>query len=90
MKSFLLENIEFLLSLIIAPLITWFFSKRHFQDRELNSKDIEIIRQNISLYQYMIDDLDRRAKDTISELEEKNKKLRLKIQELEEYIELNK
>jgi glycine cleavage system regulatory protein len=83
MIKFLTENIEFIVSLVIVPLITWFFSKRHFQARELDSKDIQNIKSNLGLYQIMIDDLDVRSKARIKELENEIKDLKAEIKRLE-------
>ncbi len=70
MIDFITNNIDIAITLIIAPIITWFVSKRKYQARDLDSKDIEIIRSNLQLYQTMVDDIDMRTKRKINELED--------------------
>lgn len=77
--NFILEHIEFIISLIVVPTITWLFSKRHFQQRELENKDINVIRGHLNLYNSMIEDISNRSKSTISTLEQEIVELRKEI-----------
>lgn len=86
MKEFILENIEYILTLVILPTVTWFFSKRHFQARELNNKDIEIIRQNLKLYQELINDIESRYEAKLSKLYDEIQNLEIEITRLKELI----
>lgn len=61
MIEFILANYNTLLALI-GPIIVWFFTKRHFQNKELESKDIANLQGKLDLYQHMLDDLEIRYK----------------------------
>lgn len=88
--EWILANIQWLISLIIIPTLTWFGSKRHFQSRELKDKDADIMAKNVSLYQKLLDDLDKRYDDRIKKLEANHKEeitiLEKEIAELKERI----
>lgn len=95
--DFIKDNIQFIY-VIISSLLAWFFTKRHFQNRELKSKDIHIdsqssdlIQKNLSLYQNMIDDIERRYEEKIARLDAEILKLEDEISRLkEEIIKLKK
>ena len=78
-------------------LITWFFTKRHFQKVELKKETTEaeslssdVIVKNLDIYQKFLDDLEKRYEEKLAKrdleierLESEVEKLKLRIQELE-------
>lgn len=79
MKEFLIDNIIWFISTPLTGIVVWFSSKRYFQSRELKSKDLQndsshvnVINQNLDVYQRMFKDLDEqliKANNKINELE---------------------
>ena len=67
---------ENIISIIVTSLIgaiSWFGSKRYFQDKELKAKDLEndnsqsnVVAQNLKLYQAMLDDIEKRYEDQLA------------------------
>ena len=84
--EFIKEHLELLLSFVFGPLITWFFVKRHYQKRDLASRDIELISENLKLYQGMIDDIEKRYEETLNKRNEQILELENQIDELKEQI----
>lgn len=67
------DNITSIIITSIIGGISWFGSKRYFQDKELKAKDLEndnsqsnVVAQNLKLYQAMLDDIERRYEDQLS------------------------
>lgn len=69
MMNWLVENVESIISPLIVGVITWLFSKRHYQTRELKSQDLDILSKNVAAYQNLLDDLDKRYEERIQRLE---------------------
>lgn len=67
--EWLQQNFQTLIYPLIIGLATWFFSKRHYQTRDLKSKDLDILSKNVNAYQNLLDDLDKRYEDRIEKLE---------------------
>lgn len=93
MLEFLSQNIEVVISLIIAPIITFFFSKKHFQTRELKSKDIEnnsavvkTMAEGIGLLNKMLDDLEKRYETQLGKKDEYILKLEEMVNSLKESV----
>ena len=93
MEKFISENIIFIIGSLILPAITWFFTRRHNQarelqskDKELENKDMDINRQNIALYQDLLDDLEKRYEIKLSRLYEEIKNLEDKNHALNEEV----
>lgn len=86
MGKIILENIEFISITLILPAITWFFSKRHFQSRELKNQDVELIRQNLNLYQTLLNDIQQRYETQLAKLYNDIKLLEEEIERLKSII----
>jgi len=67
--KWILENLSWLIPAAGIP-ITWLFSKRKYQQRELKSQDVDIMSKNITVYQTLLDDLEQRYEDRLKKLEE--------------------
>lgn len=97
MIEWILGNLQLIIALIVSPLITWFFVNRHYQQRELKTKDLEndssqsgVVAQNLDLYQRMLDDVESRyeiklqKRDLeISFLEREIEELKARLKKLE-------
>lgn len=97
--QWILENYE-ILSIPITSFTSWYFTKRHFQSRELKQTDTnidsstsDVVSKNLDLYQRMLDDVearyeerDRKATDRIKQLENKIDELMTEIAKLEKII----
>lgn len=95
MMKFLTENWE-KIAIILGPVVTWIFTKRPFQKKDLEEKEVnisisasDVISRNLQLYQKMLDDIEERyqkqLKDRdleISRLEKENVKLQEKVDDL--------
>ena len=82
MLEFLQNNINIVLTVIVVPAATWFFTKRHFQSRELANKDLDVLKGHLNIYNSMITDIERTKDNQISELMLEIKRLRNEIIEL--------
>jgi len=87
------NNISTLLSLILIPLITWLFTKRHFQKKDLKDRDVntesnqsEIVSKNLELYQRMLDDIEKRYEERIFKSDKEKEELEMIILELQTII----
>lgn len=91
--EWILTNYPTVIALIIAPVITWFFVKRHFQERELKLKDTlidssqsDVVSKNLEIYQRMLDDVENRYQVRIEGLDEIIEKQRSEIEKMESEI----
>ena len=82
MLEFLQNNISIVLTLIVVPAATWFFTKRHFQSRELANKDLDVLKGHLNIYNSMIIDIERTKDHQISELMEEIKRLKEELVQL--------
>ena len=99
--SYITDYIATIISLILAPIATWFFITKPYQKKDLESKDIDndankvsIISQNLDIYQRMLDDVEQRAEakfeklyKEIDDLEKENDKLRDRVKILEKKLD---
>lgn len=69
-----------------GPTITWVLSKRHFQKKELEVKDADIMQKNLQIYQDMLDDVVKRKEMETTHLEQKIDALNAEVQKLREVI----
>ena len=93
--QFLFSNWEFI-SLPITGALGWFFTKRHFESRDLKEADIsinsnssDVVSKNLELYQRMLDDIEERyqakvnSRDVeIKNLEKENTQLKITVSDL--------
>ena len=96
--SFILDALKAIVISSPVSLITWFFTKRYFQDAQLKEANAraegtqaDVIVKNLEIYQNMLDDVERRyeakllQRDTeIEYLENKIRDLELRIRKLED------
>jgi len=95
----LMNPITTLISIVVGPLLTWFFITKPYQKKELKAKDIEInsshvnvITQNLDVYQRMFTDLDEqlvKANNKIKELEKEVEQITIRYKELKTKYELS-
>lgn len=85
-----------LLSIPITGALGWFFTKRHFESRELKEADIsinsnssDVVSKNLELYQRMLDDIEDRYQAKVSsrdieikKLEQENAELKISVSDL--------
>lgn len=85
-----------LISLPLTGALGWFFTKRHFETRELKQADIsidssssDVVSKNLDLYQRMLDDVEERYQMKLSlrdieidNLEKENATLKIEVSNL--------
>lgn len=93
MQELLNENWKFVLTVIILPLVTWFAGRKHLMYSNIKKSQAEVteaelgnITSNFKVYQDLINDLERRFKVRIQELEEDIAKIKLLNEELRKQI----
>ena len=71
--------------IFLSPIVSWLLTKRHFEQKELEQKEIDInssssdvVSKNLNLYQKMIDDLEQRQ---VSQLERRDQEIEILRQE---------
>lgn len=72
MEEFIKNNIEWVIAVIVVPSVTWFFTKRHFDNRQLKTLDLKHIDDTNNIYRNMLDDIVRRHE---KEVEKKDKEI---------------
>ena len=84
------NNITSIIITGITGAISWFFTKRHFQSKELKSKDLQneestsnVVGQNLELYQRMLDDYTERKDKELQDAYDKIEALKIKVEKLE-------
>lgn len=87
----LTSDVVQILQLPVTAIIVWIFSKRHFQKRDLKDRDtaieksqVDVIRDNLDLYQTMLTDVKLRYNEEIKEAYSKIDALEAIIVELKE------
>ena len=91
-KQYIIENLTWIITVPITGLLSWFFIKKPYQKKDLTSKDIHnnasslnVITQNLDVYQRMFKDLDDqliKANMKINQLEEELELIRKHYKEL--------
>lgn len=85
----------------ISTLVTWFFTKRSFEKKDLKLKDVnidssssEVVSKNLEIYQRMLDDVDERYQTQLKNrdleiklLEQENANLKIKVSDLTNKVE---
>lgn len=87
------ENAQFIIVIIIIPAITWLGYNRFIQQREIKSKDIdndfgisEVLHKNLNLYQRMLDDIEERYESKLNKRDSDIKNLENKVNSLDNEI----
>lgn len=88
MRTWILDNVAYFIGLGGSAL-TYLVSRRHFQKKELKQAEVilesstaEVIGKNLSIYQQMLDDLEKRYKARIDSYEKDIERLMEKIHEM--------
>lgn len=83
-----------LASPVITSIVVWFFTKRHFQAKDLKQKDVhiegdqaDVFSKNLKIYQDMLDDVEKRYEDKLLKRDEEIQLLEEKILTLETLIQ---
>lgn len=89
MLTFLEQYWDRIISLVLMPALAWFFTKRHFQHRELKKLDQEnqltssdIIHRNLEIYQKMLDDVESRYEEKLKKRDDEYKTLEKELEEV--------
>lgn len=93
--EWILYNWEIIVALIVSPLITWVFVKRHYQKRDLKDKDViiesnqsDVVSKNLDLYQKMLDDIEMRYEEKLKKRDLEIEFLEKEVAELKERLKL--
>ena len=85
------ENLLWIATSVVLPLITWFVHGKYRQRQELKSQKIQnegstssVVGQNLELYQRMLDDYTQRKDKELQEAYERIEKLKVRIEFLED------
>jgi predicted RNase H-like nuclease (RuvC/YqgF family) len=100
----ILKNLSTIITMVVAPIITWFVITKPYQKKDLEKRDIEndasqvvVISQNLDIYQRMLDDMEQRSEakfqklyKEIEALEKEKEALKSRVKQLESELEKRK
>lgn len=96
MIEWIKDNLLLIITTIGGPVATFYFSRRHYQEKELKSQDLKndgmtatILEGNLKIYQTLVDDLKIRIDHFIkllSEKEQEIQKLHMELNSLRDRI----